>query len=115
MTFLTPALVVGDRSQVDVVAHELSHSWHGNLISTEDWQSFWLNESWTTYTERLLARESHGEPARQFEFIVGKLALDEALQQQAGTPRYQRLHIPYSIGEDPDDGFSTVPYDKVSL
>lgn len=41
---LTPALVVGDRSQVDVVAHELAHFWHGNLVSCAEWDSFWLNE-----------------------------------------------------------------------
>ncbi|ORY89696.1 peptidase family M1-domain-containing protein [Leucosporidium creatinivorum] len=112
LTFLTPALVVGDRSEVDVIAHELSHSWFGNLIGCANWQSFWLNESWTTYTERLLTQALHGAAARSFDYIVGRLALDEALKQMSHEPRFQRLHVPYKVGEDPDDGFSTVPYDK---
>jgi len=111
MTFLTPALVVGDRTEVDVVAHEASHSWFGNLIGCGNWDSFWLNESWTTYTERLISRQLFGEPARGFQYLVGREALVEDLKKQASHPVYQRLHIPYSFGDDPDDGFSSVPYD----
>ncbi|SCV69938.1 BQ2448_1332 [Microbotryum intermedium] len=112
MTFLTPALVVGDRSQVDVIAHELSHSWFGNGISCNSWDSFWLNEGFTTCCERMIAGEMRGAAARDFEFIVGMQGLKASLKQQAKTPRFQRLHIPYAEGEDPDDGFSSVPYDK---
>lgn len=111
MTFLTPALVVGDRTEVDVVAHEASHSWFGNLIGCANWSSFWLNESWTTYTERLISRQLFGEPARGFQYLVGREALVEDLKKQSAHPAYQRLHIPYEFGDDPDDGFSSVPYD----
>lgn len=97
---------------MDVVLHEQSHSWFGNLIGCANWSSFWLNEGWTTYMERLVQRELHGEPARGFEFLVGDQALKEDLKKQASHPPFQRLHIPYAFGDDPDDGFSSVPYDS---
>ncbi|KAK4054137.1 Leucyl aminopeptidase yscIV [Microbotryomycetes sp. JL201] len=111
-TFLTPALVVGDRSEVDVIAHELAHSWTGNLVGCANWTSFWLNESFTTYIERAIIEKLHGPAERGFSFLVGKLSLDQALAKQAWKPKYQRLVIEYGIGEDPDDGYSTVQYDK---
>src|SRR5579859_227492 len=51
LTFLTPALVIGDRSRVNVVVHELAHSWSGNLVTNATWEDFWLNEGWTVYAE----------------------------------------------------------------
>ncbi|GAA5901564.1 bifunctional aminopeptidase/epoxide hydrolase [Sporobolomyces salmoneus] len=112
---LTPALIVGDRSQVDVLGHEASHSWHGNLISCSDWASFWLNEGWTTYTERLLTGKLHGNPAsRDFEYIIGEKAMKDDLKRfdKDGLRFGQRLHIPYEKGVDPDDVYSSVAYDK---
>lgn len=114
LTFLTPTLLAGDRSLVDVIAHEMSHSWFGNNVGCKDWTNFWLNEGWTTYCERLLIRETQGEPGRGFSYIIGRKSLQDSLEgyEKANQQRYQRLVIPYDFGEDPDDGFSTVPYDK---
>ncbi|GAA5863563.1 hypothetical protein JCM3774_006527 [Rhodotorula dairenensis] len=114
ITFLTPALIVGDRSQVDVVAHEASHSWHGNDVSCDGWSSFWLNEGWTTYTERLVALKLHGPAARDFEYIQGYKAMTDDLKRfdKDGMRKAQRLHIPYEFGEDPDEFYSSVAYDK---
>ncbi|GAA5864072.1 hypothetical protein JCM8547_005126 [Rhodosporidiobolus lusitaniae] len=113
LTFLTPALVVGDRSQVDVLAHECAHSWHGNLIGCANWDSFWLNEGWTTYTERLVALKLHGHEAREFEYVLGAKSLRDDLERfEKGEKKGQRLHIPYVKGEDPDDLYSGVAYDK---
>ncbi|GAA6059566.1 hypothetical protein JCM10212_000622 [Sporobolomyces blumeae] len=111
---LTPALIVGDRSQVDVVAHEASHSWHGNGVSCSTWESFWLNEGWTTYTERLIALKLHGPAARDFEYIIGYKAMVDDLKRfdHDGERFGQRLHIPYDKGQDPDDVYSSVAYDK---
>jgi leukotriene-A4 hydrolase len=64
LTFATPTLLAGDRSLVDVIAHEISHSWFGNSIGCASWSHFWLNEGWTTYLERLIIGRLHGAPAR---------------------------------------------------
>ncbi|EGF98245.1 uncharacterized protein MELLADRAFT_96062 [Melampsora larici-populina 98AG31] len=112
LTFLTPSLLTGDKSLVDVVAHEISHSWFGNNVGCANWGSFWLNEGFTTYLERLILRELHGDPERSFSYIIGKKALNDALREFKDQPRFQQLEIEYEFGEDPDLAFSTVPYDK---
>lgn len=112
LTFLTPSLLTGDKSLVDVVAHEIAHSWFGNNVGCANWGSFWLNEGWTTYLERLILREIHGEAERSFSYIIGRKALGDALLEFKDQPKFQQLEIPYEFGEDPDLAFSTVPYDK---
>lgn len=115
MTTLTPALIVGDRSQCDVLLHELSHSWSGNLTSCGDWKSFWLNEGINVYLERLSLQYVHGPkvgPAqRDFSYIIGHKALVNARKQYRDHPRFQRLVPVFSVGEDPDDAFSSIPYE----
>jgi leukotriene-A4 hydrolase len=64
LTFATPTLLAHDRSLVDVIAHEISHSWFGNSIGCASWSHFWLNEGWTTYLERLIIGKLHGEATR---------------------------------------------------
>ncbi|CEL62166.1 leukotriene-A4 hydrolase [Rhizoctonia solani AG-1 IB] len=114
LTFVTPTLLTGDRSLVDVVAHEISHSWFGNNVSCADSGHFWLNEGWTTYTERLLKGILHSPAERDFSYIIGEKALIDALEQYNDRPKFQRLVIEYSYGEDPDDAYSRVPYEKGS-
>ena len=71
--YATPTLISGDRENVDVIAHELSHSYSGNLVSNCSWEYFWSNEGWTTYLERRIQAAVHGEPHRDFSAIIGKL------------------------------------------
>ncbi|PCH33157.1 hypothetical protein WOLCODRAFT_147267 [Wolfiporia cocos MD-104 SS10] len=112
LTFLTPTLLVGDRSLVDVVVHELSHSWFGNGVTQANSSHFWLNEGWTTWIERLLLQRLHSPAARGFSYVIGAKGLYDDLQRYVSHPKYQRLVIPFAKGEDPDDAYSQVPYEK---
>ncbi|KAA1468302.1 Metalloprotease [Dentipellis sp. KUC8613] len=112
ISFLTPTLLAGDRSLVDVVVHELTHSWFGNGVTHADATHFWLNEGWTTYIERLLQQFLHSPAERGFSFLVGSKSLHDALRLYNDKPKYQRLVIDFEPGEDPDDAYSTVPYEK---
>ncbi|KAF5382881.1 hypothetical protein D9757_007329 [Collybiopsis confluens] len=112
LTFLTPTLLAGDRTLVDVIAHELSHSWFGNGVTHANASHFWLNEGWTTWMERLLIQFLHSSADRGFSYIIGYNALQNALEMYTDRPKYQRLVIDFEKGEDPDDAYSEVPYDK---
>ncbi|KAH9939046.1 metalloprotease [Epithele typhae] len=114
LTFLTPTLLVGDRTLVDVVVHELTHSWFGNGVTQANSTHFWLNEGWTTYMERVLLERLHTPADRGFSFLIGYNSLKQALKQYVNKPKYQRLVINFDEGEDPDDAYSTVPYEKGS-
>lgn len=75
---------------------------------------FWLNEGWTTYIERLLQQFLHSPAERGFQYVVGSTALYEALGNYVDRPKYQRLVIDFEPGEDPDDAYSSIPYEKGS-
>ncbi|ESK95596.1 leukotriene-a4 hydrolase, partial [Moniliophthora roreri MCA 2997] len=112
LTFLTPTLLTGDRTLVDVIAHELTHSYFGNGVTHAHASHFWLNEGWTTYIERLLLQVIHSPADRGFSFLIGYKGLQDDLQLYVNRPKYQRLVIEFEKGEDPDDAYSRVPYDK---
>ncbi|KAK0533117.1 Leucyl aminopeptidase yscIV [Tilletia horrida] len=115
---LTPALIVGNRMQVDVLLHELMHSWSGNLTTSAAWTEFALNEGWCVYLERLVLQVVHGKeegPAyRGFSYIIGSKALKDAREGYKNNPRFQRLVPVFEAGEDPDDAFSSIPYEAGS-
>jgi leukotriene-A4 hydrolase len=110
-TFATPTIISGDRQNIDVIAHELAHSWSGNLVSNASWEHFWLNEGWTTYLERRIQAKIHGEPHRDFSAIIGWKALQDSVDRYGSDHEFTKLVINLD-GQDPDDAFSTVPYDK---
>ena len=71
LTFVSPSIVVGDKSATDVVIHEMVHSWSGNLMSCANWESFWLNEGFTVFFERETVRNIYGEEIYQLECVNG--------------------------------------------
>jgi len=114
LTFATPTLLSGDKSNADVIAHEIAHSWTGNLVTNVNFEHFWLNEGFTVFTERKIVGLMHGEPARHFSAILGWKDLEETIKVVLGeTNPYTALN-PKLAGADPDDAFSVVPYEKGS-
>ncbi|KAF9463241.1 hypothetical protein BDZ94DRAFT_1259460 [Collybia nuda] len=112
LTFLTPTVVTGDRTLVDVVIHEITHSWFGNGITHSEASHFWLNEGWTTYFERVVQEVLYSRAHRDFHYIIGAKPLHDSLMHYKDRTKYQRLVIDFDYGEDPDDAYSSVPYEK---
>ncbi|KAF1982649.1 leukotriene A-4 hydrolase [Aulographum hederae CBS 113979] len=110
-TFATPTIISKDRQNIDVIAHELAHSWSGNLVSNASWEHFWLNEGWTTYIERRIQGVIHGEPHRDFSAIIGWKALKDSIDRYGEDHDFTKLVVDLK-GKDPDDAFSSIPYEK---
>ncbi|KAI0472921.1 peptidase family M1-domain-containing protein [Xylariaceae sp. FL0804] len=110
-TFATPTIISGDRQNVGVIAHELAHSWSGNLVSCASWEHFWLNEGWTVYLERRISASLHGPSEMDFEAIIGWQKLEESVKQFGDDHEFTKLIIDHT-GVDPEDAFSSVPYEK---
>ena len=110
-TFVTPALISGDRENIEVIAHELAHSWSGNLVSNASWGHFWLNEGWTMYLERRIIAALHGEPHRDFSAIIGWKGLEDSIKLYGSDHEFTKL-VTDMMGKSPDDAISLVPYEK---
>ena len=109
LSFITPTVLAGDRSLVALIAHELAHSWSGNLVTNASWADFWLNEGFTTYVENRIQESLYGVDRALMEQRVGQTELLEQMRELA--PHLQSL-IPGRVDEDPDAVFSGVPYEK---
>ena len=104
LTFATPTVLAGDKSLVSLVAHELAHSWSGNLVTNATWRDFWLNEGFTVYLEQRImeARLRHAERSRHGDARSALATLEREMADL--EPRDQVLHVDLA-GRDPDDGF----------
>uniref|UniRef100_A0A673KJN5 Leukotriene A-4 hydrolase-like n=1 Tax=Sinocyclocheilus rhinocerous TaxID=307959 RepID=A0A673KJN5_9TELE len=112
LTFVTPTVLAGDRSLAGVIAHEISHSWTGNLVTNRTWEGiFWLNEGHTVYIERMIARCMASEQLRQFKGIGGWKELQESVKQFGANNVLTNL-VPNLHEVDTDEAFSSVPYEK---
>ena len=111
LTFVTPALLAGDKSMSNVIGHEISHSWTGNLVTNKNWKNFWVNEGFTKFMERKLDSFLLGKEMSNLESIVGNNNLISAIKMLGEKSNFTCLSPNYE-GIDPDDGFSTVPYEK---
>ncbi|EHA52461.1 leukotriene A-4 hydrolase [Pyricularia oryzae 70-15] len=110
-TFATPTIISGDRQNTDVIAHELSHSWSGNLVTSCSWEHYWLNEGWTMYLERRIIAAVRGPAYFDFSALLGWKHLEDAIEEFGADHKFTQLCINHK-GIDPDDAFSTVPYEK---
>jgi aminopeptidase N len=112
LSFITPTVVAGDRSLVSLIAHELAHSWSGNLVTNASWRDLWLNEGFTSYVENRIMEQVFGVDRAVMEQALSVQGLKEELQNLSANDSV--LHIDLQ-GRDPDDAFSGVPYTKGQL
>jgi leukotriene-A4 hydrolase len=110
LSFITPTVIVGDRSLVSLIAHELAHSWSGNLVTNASWKDMWLNEGFTSYVENRIVERVYGTEHAEIELVLAQRGLRARL---AELPRdHTRLRIPSLVGLDPDESSDAVAYDK---
>ena len=109
LTFATPTILAGDRSLVALIAHELAHSWSGNLVTNATWNDFWLNEGFTVYFEQRIMEAMYG---REYSEMLAKLTLDglrEEIKELEARDTWLKLDL---AGRNPDDGMTAIAYDK---
>ena len=112
LTFATPTVLAGDRSLVSLIAHELAHSWSGNLVTNATWDDFWLNEGFTTYIENRIMEELRGKPYAEMLSELGRQGMQQALVDAGGPASADsRLHLELA-GRDPDEGMTDIAYEK---
>ena len=113
LTFANPTLLAGDRSLVSVIAHELAHSWSGNLVTNETWNDFWLNEGFTVYFENRIMEEIIGKKGADNLALVEFFELEEEMERivQGTHPEDGHLFLDLK-NRNPDDGMTDVAYVK---
>jgi hypothetical protein len=112
LTFLTPTFIAGDKSLVSLIAHELAHSWSGNLATNATWADFWLNEGMTTYATTRIVEAIYGPKVAAQEIALGVDSLNKEITTLGGPSSPDtRLHIDLK-GRSPDDGLTEIAYEK---
>ncbi|MFB9052496.1 M1 family metallopeptidase [Formosa undariae] len=111
LTFATPTVIAGDKSLTTLVAHELAHSWSGNLVTNATWNDFWLNEGFTVYFEIRIMEALYGKERADMLALIGRQDLDDELEALKDSPNDTKLKLDLK-GRDPDDGMNSIAYDK---
>ena len=113
LTFANPTLITGDRSLVSVIAHELAHSWSGNLVTNTTWDDFWLNEGFTVYFENRIMEEIYGKETADMLSIIEFQELEDELDniKKGKYPEDSKLKLKLDV-RNPDDGMTSIAYVK---
>ncbi|CAG5085014.1 M1 family metallopeptidase [Parvicella tangerina] len=109
LTFATPTIIAGDRSLVALIAHELAHSWSGNLVTNSTWNDFWLNEGFTVYFERRIMESLYGKDYTDMLALLGYQDLMRTIDEEEPAMQSLKLNL---INKHPDDGMTDVAYEK---
>lgn len=109
LTFATPTIIAGDKSLTSLIAHELAHSWSGNLATNATWDDFWLNEGFTVYFERRIAESLYGRDYSEMLALLGFQDLTHTLADLPAEDTRLKLDLE---GRSPDDGMSDIAYEK---
>ena len=111
VTFATPTILAGDKSLVALIAHELAHSWSGNLVTNATWNDFWLNEGFTVYFESRIMEKLYGKPYAEMLMVLSRGELEKTVEEFGRTSPDTKLKLSLN-GRDPDDGVSDIAYEK---
>lgn len=110
LSFITPTVIVGDKSLTSLIAHELAHSWSGNLVTNSSWKDIWLNEGFTSYVENRIVEEVYGREQAEMENVNSQFGLRADMKDTALED--QLLALAPLVGKNPDDALTEIPYIK---
>ena len=111
LTFITPSLIAGDKSLASVIAHEISHSWSGNLVTMNNWSDFWLNEGFTMFLQRKIMERAFSLDLAKLDAMVLYSELSADIITFGESKSFTQLR-PYLLSRNPDDCFNKIPYEK---
>ena len=113
LTFATPTIIAGDRSLTALIAHEMAHSWSGNLVTNATWNDFWLNEGFTVYFENRICEAIYGAEYARMHHLLGHQDLEATVAKLTAQGRERDTHLRLVLeGRDPDEGMTDIAYEK---
>lgn len=111
LTFISPTMITGDKSQIATAIHEVAHSWTGNLATCKTWEDVWLNESPTVFIQSKVTAKLYGEDRAKIECLIDDFSLNTALTNLEDKPGLTKLHLDME-GSTPESAKSNVQYNK---